>query len=172
VIPLAHRLLEKVFGPPALHLAPLAPIHAGAAAALHGASFAHGWDAAGIARMIADPAILSDAVLIGGGRSIARASLGGFVMSRIAADEAEILTICVDESRRGAGIGRRLLDTHIDALSRHGVTRLFLEVDEGNAPARALYRRLGFAQVGAREGYYRKPDGGTARALILRRDMP
>jgi ribosomal-protein-alanine N-acetyltransferase len=164
---LAQRLRERVFGPPSVRLAVLRADHAPMAAVLHAASFAHGWDAAGIARMVADPAIVSDALLIGPGQG-----LGGFVMSRVAADEAEILTICVEASRRGAGHGRRLLESHLEALARRGVARLFLEVDEGNAAARALYRRFGFREVGVREGYYRKPDGGAARALILRRDLP
>jgi len=46
---------------------------------------------------------------------------------------------------------------------------VFLEVDEGNEPARRLYRRAGFREVGRRKGYY--PAGKGAAALILRRDL-
>ena len=56
-------------------------------------------------------------------------------------------------------------------LSRYGVARLFLEVDEGNAPALALYRSRRFTEVGTRPGYYPMPDGKPAKALILRRDL-
>ena len=52
-------------------------------------------------------------------------------------------------------------------LAGVGARRLFLEVDRNNAPARALYKRAGFYEVGQRQGYYQ---GGTA-ALVLRRDL-
>jgi ribosomal-protein-alanine N-acetyltransferase len=45
---------------------------------------------------------------------------------------------------------------------------VFLEVEEANAPARALYRRAGFADVGRREGYY---EANGAAAVIMRRDI-
>jgi ribosomal-protein-alanine N-acetyltransferase len=145
---------------------PLTPAQASAVSHLHGASFARGWDQPEVARMLADAAILSDGVIAEG-----QSMPAGFVMSRIAADEAEILTICLDARRRGAGLGARLLDQHMNHLSRRGVARLFLEVEEGNAPALALYRRRGFSEVGARPGYYPMPDGTRAKALILRRDL-
>jgi len=42
-----------------------------------------------------------------------------------------------------------------------------LEVEEGNAPALALYRRLHFETTGRREGYYRRPDGTRVAALTM-----
>ncbi|MEI2736042.1 MAG: GNAT family N-acetyltransferase [Rhodoblastus sp.] len=94
--------------------------------------------------------------------------LSGFVLSRRAVDEAEILTIAVDPHARGSGIGTALLGGHLSRLSRLGVSTLFLEVDEANAPALALYRRFGFQQVGRRAAYYAKADGARANALILK----
>jgi ribosomal-protein-alanine N-acetyltransferase len=46
-----------------------------------------------------------------------------------------------------------------------------LEVEEGNGPAVALYRRAGFREVGRREGYYLKPDGTRASALAMALDL-
>ena len=50
-----------------------------------------------------------------------------------------------------------------------GLRAVFLEVDEDNAPARRLYARAGFREVGRRPGYY--PSGGSRAALVLRRDL-
>nr|WP_281369189.1 GNAT family N-acetyltransferase [Microvirga mediterraneensis] len=91
----------------------------------------------------------------------------GFVLSRIVLDEAEIITVAVAPEARGKGHARPLLAHHLDALARRGVARVHLEVEEGNAPAIALYRRAGFQDVGRREGYYRKADGTKAAALTM-----
>jgi ribosomal-protein-alanine N-acetyltransferase len=48
---------------------------------------------------------------------------------------------------------------------------VFLEVDEGNIPARKLYARAGFRDVGRREAYYSNQRGRNAAALVLRRDL-
>ena len=45
---------------------------------------------------------------------------------------------------------------------------MHLEVEDGNAPALALYRRLGFGEIGRREGYYGRADGSRAAALTMR----
>ncbi len=93
--------------------------------------------------------------------------LVGFVVSRIAADQAEILSIAVASDFRGAGLARRLLDVHLRRLAGYGVATVFLEVDEHNAPARRLYAGFGFAKVGRRESYY----AAAAAALVLRRHL-
>ena len=63
----------------------------------------------------------------------------------------------------------------MDAALRHlhgeRAEALFLEVDETNVPAIALYRRLGFRQVGHRANYYRSPERGPTGALVMRRDL-
>ncbi len=92
---------------------------------------------------------------------------GGFVLARIAADEAEILTIAVAPGRRRAGSGQALLSAAIATATRYGAKSMFLEVSLTNLAAQALYQRLGFTQVGRRRRYY--PDGGDA--LVMRRDL-
>ncbi|MDB5597593.1 MAG: ribosomal-protein-alanine acetyltransferase [Hyphomicrobiales bacterium] len=98
-------------------------------------------------------------------------TLVGFVMSRIAPPEAEILTIAVDLGQRKRGIGRTLLSHHLSRLAASGINCVFLEVDEGNVPALKLYKGLGFEKVGQRPGYYAMKDGTRATALVLRADI-
>jgi ribosomal-protein-alanine N-acetyltransferase len=141
---------------------------AGAVAALHAEGFARGWPASDIAQMILDPAIVGDGVAPSGRTW---APLCGFALSRIAADEAELLSIAVAAAARGRGLAGGLLGHHLARLGARGAGTLFLEVEEGNAPAIALYRRFGFAEVGRRASYYRKPDGTAAHALVMRRAM-
>jgi ribosomal-protein-alanine N-acetyltransferase len=140
----------------------LRPPDGAACAALHGASFAHPWSASEFETLLTDPACFGEAIE-------AKSRLAGFVLSRRSLDEAEILTMVVDSRLRRRGCGQRLLAAHLSQLSALGVIKLFLEVDESNEAALALYRRLGFAQLGMRKGYYVKKDGLRANALILGR---
>jgi ribosomal-protein-alanine N-acetyltransferase len=131
-------------------------------AALHAASFHRGWSDGEFEALLIDRNIVADRATVGG-------NLVGFILSRMAADEAEILSVAVATARRGKGLARRLLDLNLRRLAGLGARAVFLEVDEGNVPARKLYRRAGFREVGRREGYY--PEGKGAAALILRRDL-
>lgn len=134
---------------------------------LHAENFARAWGAAEIEALIADPACLGHAARAQGWPS----RIDGFILSRIAGDEAEILSVAVRRARQGQGIAGRLLLHHLGALGPRQVRSLFLEVDEANAPALALYRRHGFAKVGERKSYYRRMDGSAANALVMRRDL-
>jgi ribosomal-protein-alanine N-acetyltransferase len=91
----------------------------------------------------------------------------GFILSRLVLDEAEILTLAMAPDGRGRGHARSLLAYHLDGLTREGIRVVHLEVEEGNDPALALYRRLGFQEAGRRAGYYRKPDGTRTSALTM-----
>ncbi len=114
--------------------------------------------------MALDPACTGDAVE-------ANSNLAGFILSRRALEEAEILTIVVDPRKRGQGCGQRLLCSHLARLASCGVEVLFLEVDQSNSAALALYRRHGFVEKGMRRGYYAKPDGTRANALVMSRSL-
>lgn len=135
-------------------------------AALHAHAFRHGWPSTEIEALIADPTVTT--VVARQGRTPFTRRPVGFVMVRAAADEAEILTVAVAPARRGRGIGRLMMDEMIRRLYFMRIASLFLEVDEGNGPALALYRRLGFREVGRRANYYA---GGTANALVMRADL-
>lgn len=90
----------------------------------------------------------------------------GLALVRVAADEAELLTIGVSPSSRRGGEGARILRAVGAEAAARGAERLFLEVATGNAAARALYRRAGFEQAGLRRRYY--PDGDDALVLAAR----
>lgn len=89
---------------------------------------------------------------------------GGFVLARVAADEAEVLTLAVTPAAQNRGCGGRLLRAAMGGAAAQGAGAMFLEVSPGNAPALAIYARAGFAAVGRRPRYY--PGGGAA--LVLR----
>ena len=133
---------------------------AAAIADQHAASFQRGWGEDEVHRLLLDSAVIAHRAMIG-------RTLAGFILSRMAADEAEILSVAIAPNRRGRGFSRPLLDLHLRRLAGLGVRRVFLEVDKQNAPARALYARAGFREVGQRQGYYH----GGAAALVLRRDL-
>ena len=95
----------------------------------------------------------------------------GFIISRLAADEAEILSVAIDRAWRGRGLSRQLLQTHLGHLAGLGIRTIFLEVEESNAPAVRLYQRAGFEVVGRREQYYREPSGQLLSALVMQRDL-
>jgi ribosomal-protein-alanine N-acetyltransferase len=148
--------------PPAARLEPLRTTDAARLSAIHASAFARPWGTFEFERLLADRVVLADGLFLGRSQSPS-----GFVLSRTVADEAEILTIAMAPEARGQGHARPLLAHHLDELARAGVRKVHLEVEDGNGPALALYRRLGFRQVGRREGYYRKPDGTTMAALTM-----
>jgi [ribosomal protein S18]-alanine N-acetyltransferase len=158
------RLLARLFERPEPILTEAGPRDAAALAALHGASFQRGWSEDEFERLLLDRSVLAH-----------RATLGhrpvGFVISRIVSGEAEILSVAVERAQQGRGLAGRLLDLHMRRLAGLGVRAVFLEVDDDNVPARRLYARSAFRQVGRRDGYYPRPGSTGAAALVLRRDL-
>jgi [ribosomal protein S18]-alanine N-acetyltransferase len=133
-------------------------------AQLHGESFHRGWGEGEFETMLGERNTLVHRLRIGN-------KVIGFAVSRMAADEAEILSIAVAASHRGRGLSRNLLLTHLGHLAGHGVRTIFLEVEENNQPARRLYERAGFSVAGRRERYYQQPGGEQLNALLMRRDL-
>jgi ribosomal-protein-alanine N-acetyltransferase len=119
-------------------------------ARLHASCFDKSWDEKAMATFIAGPGMLC---LIGS-LDDAGPMPAGFLIARRSADEAEILTLGVVPAFRRRGLARVLLQRAVEDLRRSGATQLFLEVDEGNEAALALYRALGAAPAGRRPGYY------------------
>lgn len=134
-------------------------VHADALAAIHRHAFPPGeeWSRDAFATQLAMPGVFG---LVD--------PRGGLILARIAADEAEILTLAVLPAMRRHGVGRALLGAALDHASACGAVAAFLEVAEANGPARHLYEILGFETVGHRVGYY----GPGNDAVVLRRALP
>lgn len=133
---------------------------------IHAGGFRRGWSSDEFETLIADVTVtglvLRRQSFFGARRVI------GFVLTRVVAGEAEILSVAVEPGRRGQGHGRRLMEASIRNLYADRVPALFLEVDEDNAPAVTLYRKLGFIEVGRRKGYYADGGGKGGTALVLK----
>ncbi|HML91473.1 GNAT family N-acetyltransferase [Methyloceanibacter sp.] len=119
------------------------------------------WNEKAMTRFIAGPGTVCLIATIAGEEP------AGFLIARTAADEAELLTIGVLPDHRKRGAGQALLREAAEVLGAAGVGRLFLEVEETNRPALALYRGLGAVPVGRRPGYYEN----GADAAVLRLDL-
>ena len=89
------------------------------------------------------------------------------VMS-LGAGEAHILNLCVGETYRCRGVGRRLLSSLIERATAAGMGDAFLEVRPSNTAAIRLYLALGFEQVGMRRGYYQAVNGREDAAVLRR----
>jgi ribosomal-protein-alanine N-acetyltransferase len=133
---------------------------AAAIVAIHAASFQRGWGEDELRSLLLDRNVVCHCAMVG-------RTLVGFILSRLAAGEAEILSVAVAPPWRGRGLSRPLLDLHLRRLAGLGARTVLLEVDAKNAAADRLYRRAGFYDVGRRQGYYE----GSATALVLRRDL-
>ncbi|MBC2884040.1 ribosomal protein S18-alanine N-acetyltransferase [Ochrobactrum sp. CM-21-5] len=133
---------------------------------IHAVAFHHGWSSDDFRSLIAQDTVFGFVARPHGKPNEAC----GFVLARLVAGEAEILTIAVSRDMQRQGVGRSLMDAVLRHLYQERAETLFLEVDEANVAAQALYRRLGFEKVGHRPAYYEIGNGRSA-ALILRRDF-
>jgi [ribosomal protein S18]-alanine N-acetyltransferase len=145
-------------------LAEAAAGDAAAIAALHGASFRRGWSEHEVEALLSERAVIAHCAKAG-------SALAGFIVSRRAEDEAEILSVAVAARRRGRGLAGKLLGLHLRRLAGLGTRAVFLEVDEHNDTAIRLYAHAGFHQVARRPNYYPAVGGVAADALVLRRDL-
>ena len=82
------------------------------------------------------------------------ASDNGFIVWRVVADQAEIITIGVAPDARRSGIAESMILLMEQELKKQSIVNIFLEVSEVNYPAKKLYEKLGFTVVGKRPKYY------------------
>ena len=136
--------------------------HAGELVPMHERLFDSGWDEAAFTAMLSNPASTAFVAQIGNPHTTI-----GFVIGRLAADEAEILTLGVAPEVQRRGLGRLLVEALIRAARQAEIKKMFLEVAASNEAAIGLYRALNFTETGRRNDYYAGKDGKREDALIL-----
>ena len=93
--------------------------------------------------------------------------VAGYIGSQTVMDETDMMNVAVHPDFRRRGIAEALVNGLVDTLKTKGSHCLTLEVRASNAPAIALYEKLGFSEIGRRKNYYRNP---REDALILRKE--
>lgn len=136
--------------------------HVSQIAELEKACFSDPWSASSIASELENPLSMW-LVAVENGRVL------GYVGSQAVLGEADMMNLAVCPAERRRGIAQALAEALCAALLEQGNHSLSLEVRVSNMPARSLYEKLGFVQVGCRKNYYRCP---KEDALILRRELP
>lgn len=110
--------------------------------------------------------------LLGDGRTVLLARQHvpvGVITLQTVGDVADLHRLVVSPRHRRQGIGAALVTAGLEAVRHAGAHSVLLEVAFDNDPAIALYQRLGFEQLHARDDYY----GPGRHALILKLyDLP
>lgn len=140
---------------------------ADALAALHRRCFSTPWSAASFESLLEH----ADTLALVASQSDAVRTCEAFIVTRVASDEAEILTLGTAPSMRRSGLGRALVLAASAEAHRRGAKEIFLEVAGNNAAAGALYAGIGFSVVGRRAGYYHD-DLQAIDAMIMRARLP
>jgi [ribosomal protein S18]-alanine N-acetyltransferase len=104
------------------------------------------------------------------GVGFAHPDFSSFALFSVVGEEAETLTFATQVLFRRQGRGHSLLRDCFDYLSAKNVKKFFLEVDENNFAAIALYKKLDFKQYGIRENYYTNQAGKISHAVLMSRD--
>lgn len=105
--------------------------------------------------------------LLGDGRTTLLARMHvpvGVIALQTVGDVADLHRLVVAPRVRRGGIGAALVAAGLAAVRQAGARSVLLEVAYDNEPAIALYQRLGFEQLAARDDYY----GPGQHALILK----
>lgn len=91
--------------------------------------------------------------------------VAGYVGSQTVLGESDMMNLAVHPDFRRQGIAEGLVSELVAALKQRGSHCLTLEVRASNEPAKSLYQKLGFCQVGRRPNYYYHPreDGEILR---------
>lgn len=134
--------------------------HVPQVAALEKICFADPWSEASIRQELTNPLSLWLT-------AVEDEKVFGYVGSQAVLGEADMMNVGVDPNHRRKGIAEALVTALVQQLSENGNHSLALEVRLSNAPAIALYEKLGFTQVGRRPNYYRNP---REDALIMKKE--
>lgn len=90
----------------------------------------------------------------------------GYCVLLCAGTQADITKVCTAARERRKGIAAALLSALFEEGKERKTEEYFLEVREGNTAARALYKKMGFEEIGTRKNYYEKP---RENAVLMKR---
>jgi ribosomal-protein-alanine N-acetyltransferase len=158
-------MIRSWMAPLGLHIEPSQPRDADAVATLHAHSFYRGWPRQDIEQYLIDtdtPTLVA---------CDSKRRLAGFAMLRLLGDDVELMTIAIEPKFRGKGVGAALLNACFADLMMTPSKRMILEVAADNPAAIRLYEKLGFKKLSERQGYYARPDGQPATALVMARPL-
>lgn len=143
-----------------MRIEPMTAAHVSQVAALEKECFSDPWSEKSVASELQNDLALWLVALDG-------ETVAGYVGSQTVLGETDMMNVAVHPDYRRRGIAEKIVTTLVAELKKRGSHCLTLEVRQSNAPARALYEKLGFAHIGTRKNYYRNPreDG-----LILRKE--
>lgn len=136
---------------------------------IHGSAFNRGWSDAEFESLLVQPGV--QALLACYRNRAGREAAAGFILYRLAADEAEILSVAVRPDFRRRGIGRMLIEEATRHVYREGARDIHLEVEGTNVAAIALYRGVEFRESGRRSGYYAQGRETPGGALVMLRQL-
>ena len=143
-----------------MRIANMTSDHVAQVAALEAICFADPWSEKSVASELTNPLALWLVALEGD-------CVAGYVGSQSVMGESDMMNVAVHPDYRRRGIAEQLCLGLVEALKERGNHCLTLEVRASNEPAKALYEKLGFVQVGLRKNYYRNP---REDACILRKE--
>ena len=144
--------------------------------ALHMACFKDGlggevWSEAAIGRILALPGAFGLLAIAEAPAGAEPSAPAGFLLARTVVSDVEVLSLGVPTPWRGKGVARALLSAALHRARGLGAERVLLEAAEDNAAACALYAAEGFAVIGRRPAYYRRPPGPAVTALVFARSL-
>ncbi|MEE2746063.1 MAG: GNAT family N-acetyltransferase [Pseudomonadota bacterium] len=139
------------------HLKPLSDLHV--------ECFDNGWS----------PSVFSEFLSWAGteivlARDLRKNTIVGFILYRMLFEDCEIITICVEQNCRRRGVATRLIKSIRKQLNINQISRIIIEVDKINLPARRFYQALKFKQIGKRQNYY-KHLSGYSDAIVMQMDL-
>ena len=143
-----------------MKIIPMTDAHVDAVADLEAICFADPWSVNSVASELTNPlscwlvALEADTVV-------------GYIGSQTVMGETDMMNVAVHPDHRRKGIAESLIHALVQKLKECESHCLTLEVRASNAPAIALYEKLGFTEAGRRRNYYRNP---KEDALILRKE--
>jgi len=136
---------------------------------IHASSFKRAWSDAEFEALLSQPGV--HALLAEYHRRFGSRAPAGFILYRLAADEAEILSVAVAPTYRRRGVGKTLMENTLRQVYRAGAQSIHLEVEDSNHAAIRLYRGVEFRESGRRPGYYAQGRETPGGALVMLRQL-